>query len=44
MLPRHGHRQAEREPTRNAVRAGALAERCLRGEDIRTCAGSPRNG
>ena len=40
----HGHRQAEREPTRNAKRAGVLAERRLRGEDIRLDAGGPRNG
>ena len=28
MLRLRGHRQAERESTRHAVRSGALAERC----------------
>ena len=44
MLRIYGHHQAERESTRNAERAGALAERCLSGEDIWLYAGSPRNG
>lgn len=44
MLRFYGHHQAERGATRNAERAGALAERCLSGGDIRLYVGSPRDG
>jgi len=44
MLRLHGHRQAEREPTRNAQRAGEFAERGISGEDTWLCASRPRDG
>lgn len=44
MLATNGHRQAEREPTRNAQRAGEFAERGLSGGDNGPCAYRPRNG